>query len=176
MIWEGVSSIFFLVWLGQSAAIFGVFNWSTLGLITLTFDLDGSSLTRTFQVTSTTPQFQSQLGQQPNFEFFTYDFLTPGNHTLVVNVTECVNQTFSFDYITFQPSFSTLSNMPNLTSLTTGNDSRSSRGFPIGAIVGIIIVAIALAICVAFGARRWKQKKRSKDNLGKSSIFLTSHS
>jgi hypothetical protein len=140
--------------------------------MTLEFTLDGSSLTKTFQVTSTTSQFQSQLGQQPNFEFFSYDFLTPGNHTLVVNITECINQTFSFDYITFQPSFSTLASMPNLTSLTGAPISNSSRGFPIAAIAGIIIPLIVLVICAVFGARKWKQRKRSKDNLGKSAIFF----
>ena len=160
-------------WLGQSAATFGVYDWSIPGLITLTFTLDGSSLTKTFQVTSTTAQFISQTGQEPNFEFFSYDFLTPGNHTLVVNVTDLVNQTFSFDYITFQPSFSTLANMPNLTSLTgPGSNSHSSHGFPTGAIVGIIIAAIAIVICAVFGSRRWKQRRLSKDNLGKSA-FLT---
>ena len=154
-------------WLGQSAAIFGVFNGSIQGSITLSFTLDGSSLTKTFPVAS-----QSQSGQQLNFEFFSYDFLTPGNHTLIVNVTDCINQTFSFDYITFQPSFSTLASMPNLTSLTGSepSNSSSSRTFPIGAIVGIIIVAIAIVSCVSFGIRKWRQRKRSKDNLGKSSI------
>jgi hypothetical protein len=150
---------------GQSAAIFGVFNWSTLGSMTLEFTLDGSSTTKTFQVTSSTSQFQSQLGQQPNFEFLSYDFLTPGNHTLVVNVTECINQTFSFDYITYQPSFSTLASMPNLTSLEGSRISNSSRSFPAGAIAGIVIVVIAFVICAVFAARKWKQRKISKDNL-----------
>lgn len=136
--------------------------------MTLSFTLDGSELTRTFQVTSSTTQFQSRLGQQSNFEFFSYDFLTPGNHSLVVNVTDCINQTFSFDYITFQPSFSTLASMPNLTSLTTGTpNSNSSRSFPPGAIVGVIIAVIAIVGCAVLATRKWKQKKRSKDNLGK---------
>ena len=150
--------------LGQSAAIFGVFNSSTQGSITLSFDLDGSALTRTFQPTTA----ESQLGQQPNFKFFSYDFLTPGNHTLVVNVTECVNQTFSFDYITFQPSFSTLASMPNLTSFTGARNSNSPRSFPTGAIVGIIIAAIGIFAFVSFATRKWMQRKKSKDNLGKS--------
>ena len=131
--------------------------------------MDGNALTRTF----TSPQ-SSQSGQQPNFKFFSYDFLTPGNHTLVVNVTDLVNQTFSFDYITFQPSFSTLANMPNLTSLagTEDSNSGSSHRFPTGAIVGIIIIVIALVSGVSFATRRWKQRRISKDNLGKSA-FLT---
>ena len=158
--------------LGQSAAVYGVFNWSTLGLVTVTFTLDDSSLVKTFQVTSTTPQFLSNSGQEPNYQFYLTNFLTPGNHTLIVNVTDRVNQTFSFDYITFQPSFSTLANMPNLTSLagSGASNSGSSRKFPIGAIVGIIVVAIALVSFVIFVTRRLKQRRRIKDNLGKSSL------
>ena len=119
--------------------------------------MDGSSLSRTFQVTSTTPQFQNQLGQQQNFQFFSYDFLTPGNHTLVVSVTDCVNQTFSFDYITFEPSFSTLATRPNLTD-TVSDDPSSHNKFPAGAIIGIIIVVL-LAFLGGVLFSRWRKKK-----------------
>jgi hypothetical protein len=157
----------FFWWLGQSAAIYGVFNWSTLGLITLSFTLDGSSLSKTFQVTSTTTQFQSQLGQQPNFQFFSYNFLTPGNHTLVVNVTDCVNQTFSFDYMTFEPSFSTLAARPNLTSLTGHTHSSSAHSLSAGAIVAIVMITVvAVVSCLSFATRIWK-RKRSKNSLRK---------
>lgn len=140
-------------------------------MITLSFNLDGSLSTRTFQVTSTTSQFQSHLGQQPNMQFFLYNFIPPGNHTLVVTVTECVNQTFSFDYITFEPSFSTLATMPNLTSLTVSGDSHSSQSFSNGAIVGIVIVVIVVVTsCVAFVQRMRRKKKRSSDNLSKPCI------
>ena len=137
----------------------------------MSFTLDGSTLVKSYEVTLTTPQYQSQLGQQPNFEFLSYDFLTPGNHTLVVNLTECVNETvFSFNYITFEPSFSTLTTMPNLTGIGAGN-SHSTHGLPVGAIVGIIIAVIAIVSGLSFAA--WK-KRRSKNNLGKLAfLFLT---
>ncbi|KAF8797548.1 hypothetical protein BYT27DRAFT_7125254 [Phlegmacium glaucopus] len=157
---------------GQSAAIYGIFNWSNLGLITLTFTMDGSSLSRTFRVTTTTPQFQSRLGQQQNFQFFSYDFLSPGNHTLVVNVTDRVNQTFSFDYITFTPSFATLATRPNLTSLTdtaSGDLSSSQSKLSPGAIAGIVISLIVVLLLggVFFLRRRRLRKKTSEYNLSK---------
>ena len=155
--------------LGQSAAIYGIFTWSNLGLITLTFTMDGSSLSHTFQVTSTTSQFQTQFGQQQNFQFFSYDFLPPGNHTLVVNVTDCVNQTFSFDYITFTPSFSTLATRPNLTDTVSGNLSHSHSKLSTGAIVGIIIVVLALFGGILFWRRRWKKKSKHE---GKPFVYL----
>lgn len=158
--------------LGQSAAIYGIFNWSNLGLLTLTFIMDDSSLSRTFQVTATTPQFQSQLGQQQNFQFFSYDFLQPGNHTLVVNVTNCVNQTFSFDYITFAPSFSTLATRPNLTSLTdtVSNDSSSSHKLSAGAIAGIAIVVIIVSLGGVLFSRRQRRKKISQHSISEPFI------
>ncbi len=83
--------------------------------MTLTFTLDGQSLSRTYDVRADTSQFTSGLGQQQNFLFYEYSFLQAGSHTLVVNVTECVNQTFAFDYVTYTPSFATLATMPNST-------------------------------------------------------------
>jgi hypothetical protein len=127
--------------------------------------MDGSPLSKTYQVTSTTSQFQTNFGQQQNFQFFSYDFLQPGNHTLIVNVTDCVNQTFSFDYITFAPSFSTLANMPNLTSLTgTGDSNLSSSHHHLssGAIAGIVIVVIGVLLTAVFFARRRRNLKNPK--------------
>lgn len=160
--------------LGIAVDIYGTFTWSNLGSITLTFSIDGVPTSKIFPVTSTTPQFQTQFGQQQNFKFFSYDVLDSGDHTFVVNVTDCVNQTFSVDYITFVPAFSTLATMPNLTSpSSTGasNLSPSHRNLSIGAIIGIVVAVIIVFASVFLGSRL--RKKTSKDEHGKP--FILSH-
>jgi len=155
---------------GSSAAIYGIFSWSNLGLISLTFTLDGQSLSKSYRVRTDTPQFVSELGQQQNFLFYSYDFLQSGDHTLVVNVTECVNQTFAFDFLTYTPSFSTLANMPNLTQGSSGasksNGKKTPTGIIVGAIAGAILLATFLALIFIFRRRR-----RSKGRDYKPGVF-----
>jgi len=56
----------------------------------------------TYRVTADTPQYRQDIGQQKNFKFISYENLTTTDlHKLVVKVTECVNQTFTFDYLTY---------------------------------------------------------------------------
>jgi len=79
-------------------------------------------------------------GEAANYVLFSSDTLAAGNHTLVINITRCVNQTFILDYITYTPSFSTFATMPNLTNLltTTFKSSQSNvetKKIPIGAII-----------------------------------------
>jgi len=56
--------------------------------------------------------------------------------------------------------------VPNLTSLTGASNSQTSHSLPTGAIVGAIIIAIAVVSCLIFATRTWKQRKRIKDSLG----------
>ncbi|KAF8154193.1 hypothetical protein B0H34DRAFT_80479 [Crassisporium funariophilum] len=145
---------------GKSAAIYGIFTWSNIGVISLTFTLDGASLSQSYRVETDTPQFISEEGQQPNFLFYSYDFLPEGNHTLVVNVTNCVNQTFIFDYITYTPSFSTLGAMPNLTSTLPDRSGNSSRKTSVGTIVGGIVGGIVVFLLVAGIFWTWRRRLR----------------
>ena len=146
---------------GSSAAIYGIFTWSNLGLISLTFTLDGQPLSKSYRVEADTPQFVSELGQQQNFLFYSFDFLQSGDHTLVVNVTDCVNQTFAFDFLTYTPSFSTLASMPNLTQGSTGasngsqsNSKKSSTGIIVGGIAGAVLLVLLFALVFIFRRRR----------------------
>ncbi|CAA7262076.1 unnamed protein product [Cyclocybe aegerita] len=154
---------------GKSAAVYGIFTWANLGLLSLTFTLDGAPLSKDFRVSSDTPQFVSEIGQQQNFLFHSYDFLESTDHTLVVNITQCINQTFSFDYITYTPTFTTLADMPNLSqdggdsNNNTGGQSSTSKTSTAaivgGAVAGIIILLMMIGLAFLF--RRRRKTKRS---------------
>jgi len=145
---------------GKSAAVYGIFTWSNLGLISLTLTLDGEPTYQSYRVEANTPQFVSELGQQQNFIFYNYDFLESGDHTLIVNVTDCINQTFAFDFLTYTPTFSTLASMPNLTQGTTGGSSgyqssrKNSAGIVAGGIIGGILLVLLFASIFIFRRRR----------------------
>ncbi|KAJ3501790.1 hypothetical protein NLJ89_g9183 [Agrocybe chaxingu] len=165
-----VGSSFTYRFTGKSAAVYGIFTWANLGLLSLTFTLDGAPLSKDFRVNSDTPQFIAEIGQQQNFLFHSYDFLESTNHTLVVNVTQCVNQTFSFDYITYTPTFATLADMPSLSqdggdsNDNTGGQSSTSKKTSTaaivgGAVAGVIILLLMLGLAFLF--RRRRKTKRS---------------
>lgn len=162
--------------IGSSAAVYGIFTWSNLGLIELAFTLDGESLSQTYRVDADTPQFVSELDQQQNFLFYSYDFLPAGDHTLIVNLTACVNQTLAFDYVTYTPSFATLASMPNLTLAdATSMQMTMSKNSHLGIIAAGLGGAIILLLLggIIFLCRR---RRRTKENfmLGESgSIFST---
>ncbi|KDR78324.1 hypothetical protein GALMADRAFT_245443 [Galerina marginata CBS 339.88] len=145
---------------GRSAAIYGIFTWSNIGLLSLSFTLDGETLSQNYRVNTDTPQFVSELGQQQNFLFYSYDFLQAGDHTLVVNVTDCVNQTFTFDYITYNPSFSSLQDMPKLANassasgLTAGKSSKANIWAIVAGISGTLLLLLLLGLVFLYLRRR----------------------
>ena len=121
--------------IGTSVTVYGIFSWAKIGSLTANYTLDGTSMPQTYSVTTSSPQFMQNYGDEFNYILFSSDTIAAGNHTLVINITQCVNQTFILDYITYTPSFSTLASMPNLTNLPTtafqsGPSSTTSSGFP----------------------------------------------
>ena len=88
----------------------------------------------------------------------------------MVNVTECANQTFRFDYLTYVPAFEKVSDMP--TDLLTwasgrGRGSGSTGGggggnMSIGVIVGSVVAALAGSVLVFFLLRRRKSNTGEK--------------
>jgi hypothetical protein len=157
-------------------AIYGIYDFSNLGKLTLSFTMDSQSLSYTYQVTPTTPKFINEQGQEPNFKFHSFDFLTAGEHTLVVNVTECANQTFRFDYLTYVPGFEKVSDMPTdlLTWASGGGSGSGSTGggggggkTSIGVVVGSVVAALAgsvlLGVLVFFLLRRRKSTTGEKE-------------
>jgi len=175
--------------LGTSVSIYGVFSWFQLGSLGATYTLDGTSIPQTYLVTTRSPQYIANDGEASNFILFSSQTLAAGDHTLVINITQCVNQTFILDYITYTPSFSTLALMPNLTGtslptttfnsavpsgspssiLTNGSQvSQSNIGTkktPIGAIVGGVIGGVLIVLLMGF-LLGYLRGRRSSDMAG----------
>ena len=118
--------------IGTSVFVYGIFSWAQIGSLSATYTLDCTSIPQTYLVTTRSPQY---MQEESNYILFSSDTLAAGNHILVINITQCINQTFILDYITYTPSFSTLASMPNLTNLPTTtfkshSSSATSSGSP----------------------------------------------
>jgi len=172
---ENVGDTFTVRFTGKSVALYGLFSWSTVGLLTLSLTLDGAALPNppSFRVTTDTPQYLNETGDQQNFQFFNADFLQPTNHTLIVNVTSCTNQSFVFDYLTYTPTFASLSAMPNLAPYTTstGGTGRTSK-FPVAAVAGAIAGVVIALLILAFLLYNRSKKRRRSDSNSKSLDFI----
>jgi len=90
----------------------------------------------------------------------------------VVNVTECANQTFRFDYLTYVPAFEKVSDMPtDLLTWASGSGSGSTGGggggggkTSIGVIVGSVVAALAGSVLL--GVLGLFLLRRRKSNTG----------
>ncbi|EDR05984.1 uncharacterized protein LACBIDRAFT_294728 [Laccaria bicolor S238N-H82] len=149
---------------GTSLNIYGILHWANLGTVAASYTLDGAATSLTYSVTTSSSNHQNNLNDQHNFLLYSNTSLTAGDHTLVVNVTKCVTQTFIFDYLTYQPSFSTLATMPNLTlPASTNGTSHTTTSTPVGAIVGGVIGGLAL-LFLLIGGFLWFRKKKAQDD------------
>lgn len=154
---------------GTSLNIYGILDWANLGTVSASYTLDGATASQTYTVTTSSSMYQDSTTDEHNFLLYSNTTLTAGDHTLVVNVTKCVNQTFIFDYLTYQPSFSTLATMPNLTlpAATNGTSHTSTTSTPVGAIVGGILGGLAL-LFLLIGAFLWFRKRKAQDDQGET--------
>lgn len=141
----------------------------------MVYTIDGSPITQTYSVTPTTPEFKAGVRQRENFLFFSNDSLTPGDHTVTMEVARAVNQTFALDYILYSPSFATLAAKPNLTqstyltttapvpTLTPGptENGSSGKGPPIGAIIGGVLGGFGFFLLLFFigWVCLWRRKR-----------------
>jgi len=166
------------LFLGTSIAVYGVFSWYNLGSLTVTYSIDGSPspisvTTSTISVTPTSPNYLRNDGDFSNYLYFGLDSLPSGSHTLLVNITEAKNQTFMLDYITYKPSFSTLSSMPSLSNIssgttrpgasTTSSSSKPQRSVSTGAIVGGVIGGLAFVFLVLMLFLFFRRRARKRD-------------
>ncbi|KAJ3733637.1 hypothetical protein DFJ43DRAFT_1068117 [Lentinula guzmanii] len=154
---------------GSSISVFGVFEWTGTGSVTLDFNLDNQTTPSVISVPSGSSPSHPET---PNHLFFSSN-VTAGNHTLLVNVTDAVgNQTFVFDYLTYIPSFESLASKPNFTGTavgsalptqvtpTQGNDNthHSNTGAIVGGVVGGLLGVVLLAVLVILVFRRRTSK------------------
>ena len=94
--------------LGTRVSVAGVFAYNVLGTLSVKYTVDGVASTQNYSVTPTTPEYTSGVKQRNNFFLFGKNSLAAGDHTLVMQIMDCVNQTFELDFILYTPSFSSL--------------------------------------------------------------------
>ncbi|KIK60514.1 hypothetical protein GYMLUDRAFT_261489 [Collybiopsis luxurians FD-317 M1] len=110
---------------GTGISVYGVFNWTATGSVSLDFTLDNQTTSNDIAV----PLGNNPLQETQNYQFFSASNLTAGNHTLLINVTQSKgNQAFIFDFLTYQPSFNFLSAKPNFT--TSSSETPASPSMP----------------------------------------------
>jgi hypothetical protein len=158
---------------GTSVSVYGIFSWFDLGALVATYTIDGATVVpRTHNITSL-DLAQSNGGEVANFLHYSSDNFSPGDHTLVVNITIANNLTFVLDYITYKPSFETLSVINTTRPSTTVMSSPSLRNptsppaqvqgaLRPAAIVGGIIGLLAIGILVAILGRFFLLRRKAK--------------
>ncbi|KAK7028931.1 hypothetical protein VNI00_014768 [Paramarasmius palmivorus] len=145
---------------GSSISVYGMYH-DAEEYSTIDFGLDGSITHIDFP-----PDLQRHLtGARVNYLLYENTTLVPGNHTLTLNVTSLANNSdFYIDYITYKSAFSFLHEKPTF---IRGSDDQpspaQSSGFPIGAIVGIVIAGLAItALSYCLWRRRCVARKEAK--------------
>jgi hypothetical protein len=143
-------------------------------LLILSFSIDSQALSQPYRVTTSSAELVAEIGQEPNSMLYSYDFITPGEHTLVVNVSASINTTFRFDYLTYVPTFARLADMPaevggsgGSSSSGTGSSGGRQAGSIIGAAVGVVIGSVLLGVlCFLFLRRRARRRERGVELIG----------
>ncbi|KIK02426.1 hypothetical protein K443DRAFT_131870 [Laccaria amethystina LaAM-08-1] len=138
---------------GTSATVWGIQTTSSVGVLSAIYNLDGESTGKDYSVQSSNSGYKTGQGQVPNIALFSTGLLSEGNHSLLLTINKCVNQTFIFDYITYTPFGSS-----NSTS-TASESTKTTPKTPIGAIVGGVVGGVALLL---FFALFWRVLRRQQ--------------
>jgi len=165
-------------------AVYGIFSWDNLGLLSVTYSVDGKPFQQSYSVTTSSPEYVNKIGDASNFLFYASDTISAGEHTLVIDITQTSNQSFILDYITYAPSFPTLGRMANLTTTsakpsatggggpvqnpitTAASDQNSVQKVPAAAIVGGTVGGIFFVVLI--GLLIWFLRRRSQKNRKRS--------
>ena len=124
----------------------------------------------TYRVTAETPQYRQDIGQQKSFKFISYDNLTTSYHLLVVNVTECVNQTFTFDYLTYtQPNEQYYSSIRRDWDHESQKTTKKKMALISGNVAGFIVLLLGTVFIIMW-------RRRSKYPRRKFTYYLKSTS
>jgi hypothetical protein len=145
---------------GTSIAVYGIFSFNTLGLMTVDYSMNG---TRYSAVHSSGQKVGA--GESQNYLYFGVDSLPFGTHTLSVNITGVNNQAFTLDYVTYKPAFDTLSSMPSLSSggstssgtpspSATSTASGSRKALSIGALGKLDLGVLVMMLVILLSRRR----------------------
>jgi hypothetical protein len=164
-------------------AVYGIFSWDNLGLLSVTYSVDGKPFQQSYSVTTSSPEYVNKIGDASNFLFYASDTISAGEHTLVIDITQSSNQSFILDYITYSPSFPTLGGMANLTTtsakpsgttrggapipnpITTAASDQSSvhqvaAGAIVGGTVGGVFFVASIGLLIWFFRRRTKKNRK----------------
>lgn len=140
-------------------------DFTKLGLLNLTFSLDGGDLgSSTFFMNPTDPGFVEGV-MEPHFEFIRTPALSSGQHTLVITVAEIDDQSFILDFIT-TTAFPVLESRSVI--LPAGRKSRV--GAIVGGVIGGIVFLLLAGLLFDF-VRLRKQRLRARLSADISLVF-----
>ncbi|THU94138.1 hypothetical protein K435DRAFT_900932 [Dendrothele bispora CBS 962.96] len=170
------------------AGIFPVLSNQPDVFFNLNFTVDNLSIPSSFtQSDVADSQVKSRLigGRQIHFPWFTNNSLTPGVHTLIVEVLNVGgldnNFAVEIDYLTYTPSFRTASEKPNFGNgsgsgnpsgnpsgtllgpnpTTTGSPSPpTTKGTNIGAVIGGVVASVVLLVGLIGGYLFWRYRRK----------------
>ncbi|KAF9059596.1 hypothetical protein BDP27DRAFT_1431143 [Rhodocollybia butyracea] len=168
---------------GTSISVYGVnTQFPGAGILTMTFTLDNKSTSAPFTYEPSSnfvPGFS-------NFQYFSQDNLVPGNHTLIVEVTQIQGGNISavIDYLTYTPSWMFLIDKPNFFGLNSttpnpnsamgaagSNNSGLTSKEKTGIIAGSVIGGIVALGMICFFFVRFLKNKKSQPQLEDDLIY-----
>ncbi|KAJ7584357.1 hypothetical protein C8J56DRAFT_789922 [Mycena floridula] len=162
---------------GTSVALYGVFDWTEIGKMSVVFTLDGRHTTQDFiAAAGGTAPYQ----QQNHFLLFEQADLQATNHTVSTTITYADgNRDLIFDYITYVAAFSSLATKPKFTSSLASSSVQSSTATSTsttspspspapkkssGAIIGGSIAAVVIFLIALFAIFFFIRRRRSRNS------------